>query len=283
MSERSTHPVDVDELDRSEQALVLHGEVTGPDGAHYIHKDYVKVTEAWAVEQHIGPVNVQERFGDIESWAEYVKRYSGDMEEGADLETYITWNAGGLKAVLDYHTTRAGRCGWRAEYPFQYTQEWRRWQALTTGPIPQRKVVEALEEGFNDVVEPNAATLLDILRNLRGNVSAKASVSMRENGTSDVHFQRETNARGGAAGDVELPNQITIAVPIIRGHLNDQGERVIYRFDVKLRAIVGDNGELGLTFTILGGEVAMEQVFGDILTLAKGHLGDSFTVYRAAD
>lgn len=274
-----THPAEEQDHEAIANHVLLTPFVDGADGSRWAHKDYQLIVAPWAVEAHIGPPESQERFGDLESWSAYVKAQDAGR-------TFITWNGKGLRAVLDYHTAeQSGRCKRIAEYSFVQTPEWRAWTGLqAAGLVDQRRAVETLDERLDDIKEPAAATVMNVLRNLRGNVTSRADVHLREDGTSAVTFSRETNVRGGAgAENLELPAQITISVPVIRGHVNDEGEIVRYRFDVKLRADVKENGQLGLRFTILAAETALEEVYAELLFDAKAQLGDTFSLYRAAD
>lgn len=267
--------------------LVVTPEFEAPDESVYVHKDLVRVVEPWTVEQHVGPVNTIERFGDIDSFAAYVKRYAGDVDNGGGEETFITWNSQRLRAVLDYHTSSPGRCQWVAEYTFEQTPEWAAWLKLHNGgAISQKAAVEALEERFEEIQDPDAATLMNLLRALRTNVNTDASAQMNEDGTTELAFAKKSSVGAGPGGTAKLPHEIQIAVPLIKGHRwadgDDAGKLAVFRLSVHLRAVVEDNAQLKLRFTIQAVEHAIDQACEDLVKQAKAALGEQLQLFRAA-
>src|SRR5258708_5716333 len=129
MTSKNTLPVNASH-DVPESAVVVEASVVDPrTGAHYVHKDLVELLKPWKVEAHAGPPQANERFGDVESWTDYVKRFSGALP---DFAPFLSWNSTGLRAVIDYHTggNEAGRCQWQAHMPFVLSPEWIAWISL---------------------------------------------------------------------------------------------------------------------------------------------------------
>src|SRR3990167_8996985 len=122
---QGTKPANNDDQPESEQAVYLTLAPSVEEkqtGAFYVHKDYVKIRGAWEVEQHIPPISTSVSFGDVDSWAEYVGRFSIPTENTA----LLTWSEQGLSAILDYHDSadEPGRCAWKATMPFMRSPEW---------------------------------------------------------------------------------------------------------------------------------------------------------------
>jgi uncharacterized protein YfdQ (DUF2303 family) len=249
----------------------------------YVHKDLVQVVDPFLVEQHIGPIKRTERFGDVESWVSYVQAYSPhDAEVEAD-GLLLTWSEAGLAAVLDYHSVdEPGRCQWQAIHPFERSVQWRAWLALADGkPKPHRQALEALEDLAPDIVQPDAATLAGILRQLRASSAASADTELRPDGTTRVSFTRNTSVKSGA-GELDLPAEFQIAIPILKGHSDEKGAPVLYRLGVRLRVGVDDSAHLALRFSIPSAERALEDVFRDRVEHARTLLGDGYALLRAA-
>lgn len=275
----NTYP-DQDLNHNREQALFVKPHVTTQDGSEYVHKDLVKVVDAWAVEEH-QRLSTGERLGDVESWARYVQLH------GADKEPFLTWNAKGLHAVLDYPETKR----WTAEYPFELTVEFRRWSGLATGhAIELQKAVEFLEDNTPDIHEPDASALLDLLRVLKANYTANTAVELRADGTSKLAFSRDTRVSG--PNEAELPNEITIAIPVLKGHVETEtdvdqgrvaGQPVRYKLVLKVRASADANAKLSLRFNMPVMERVLEQVYAERVEAAVAELGDGFVLLRAAD
>jgi hypothetical protein len=184
-------------------------------GAVYVHQDLAQIVKPWEAEGHIKPIDETQRFGDVESFADFVKRFAG-AEAQAPL---LTWNERGLRAILDYHIAddEPGRCAWVAEHPFQRTDQWTAWALLAGGQmVSQRDVVERLEDLADDIVDPQAAELLTLLRSLKGTNNAEGSVEVREDGTSTISYARSSNVSAGAGATV--PATIKISIPVFKGH-----------------------------------------------------------------
>lgn len=274
-----TIPADKDAQPEDREALphliiepTVRDETTG---ALWVHKDYEIAIAPFEHEGHVGPVKADERFGDIVGWAAYVKTF-------ADVGRlpFITWSAAGLRAVLDYHENAtnpdaAGRMQWIASHPFEPTPQWKAWSNFATNHgIAQSKVVEFLEDHAPDIHEPDEATLLNLLRGLRATANATATTEMRPDGTAKVAFVADRQVRGN--GDVELPAEITIAIPVIKGHPD------IFKLVLKVRASVDSNAHLELRFNMPQAEVVLEQVYDELVAKAKEALGNDFPIYRSA-
>lgn len=248
-------------------------------GALYVHQDLVRTQDPWAEEAHIAPMRASEQFGDVDSFVSYVTQYGGE------LSTFLTWNARGLRAVLDYasSTTIPGRCQWLAFMPFRTSTQWDAWRTLANGqPLGQKSAIERIEDLAADIVEPAPTDLMNLLRSLRATVNAKADTELRPDGTSKVAFERDARVSGGSAA-VELPASFKIAIPVLKGHTDDDGRPVVYRLDVRIRVSVDDSAKLSLRFAIPTAERVLEDVYAERVTAAKALLGETFSLLRAAD
>lgn len=282
MAAKSTPPTTepIDEARTSTASrLAVASSYAAPDGSVYVHQDLVRVVEPYSVEQHIAPIRVAEKFGDVESWVAYVQRYAG-LDEHAP---HLTWNAQGLRGVLDYHaySSEPGRCQWLATCPFVLSPEWQAWTRIADGrPIAHRAAVEILEDRAPDVVEPPAADLAAMLRSLRATVNATAQTDLRADGTATVSFasEKRVNLPG-----LDLPPEFTIQIRALVGHTDEAGRPVLYRLPVKVRVSVGDDAKLAFRFAIPTAERTLEDVYADRVAAAKALLGDGYALLRAAD
>ena len=244
-------------------------------GARWVHKDYQDAIPPWFTQDHIYPVCVTERFGDVESWAAYISSYSSYSRKKG---FFATWSGTGLRAVLDYPFGRQ----WIAEAPFVHTPEWQAWSSAAKGQaIPHVTAVEFLDDHAPDIHEPDSATLLNLLRNLRSNVNCSAATELRADGTSAVRFSKDSTVRSGSQ-TVELPHEITIAIPVLRGHRDDDGQVVRYKLVLKLRASVGQDAHLGLRLVMPAAETVLEQVWEERVNKARGLIGADHSILRAA-
>lgn len=253
-------------------------------GAVYVHQDLRAVAAPWAEEEHIGPPKGDEKFGDVESWVSFVQRHAqrhAGEDEGEHASPFVTWNSKGLRAVLDYHGINPGRCQWLASCPFVQSPEFRLWSSVATGQaIPHQKFVEFLDDHLPDVVEPDPAALLNLLRGLRASVSAQAETELRADGTTALKFGKDQRVQSGT---LDLPPEITIGIPVLRGHVGADGKPVLYKLVCKLRVSVDDNAKLSFRLVMPQAERVLEEVYAERVQSAKELLGDGFAILRAAE
>ncbi len=249
-------------------------------GALWVHRDLELAQAPWDEEAHIPPTEASEKFGDVESWVAYVKRY------GWQACVLLTWNCQGLRAILDYATApdSPGRHKWLALHPFAFSHQWRAWTGLANGQaINQRQAVERLEDLSEDIKEPDSAALTGLLRSLRASVNAKADTELRADGTTSIAFTKDTNVKSATGGSLDLPPVITIAIPVLKGHVSPDGKPVLYKLQVRLRVSVDDAAHLSLRFSMPNAERILEDVFAERVKLAAELLGEGFELLRAAD
>lgn len=283
MGQQLTIPVlGEDSREQTAPHILAATSFSAKDGSVYVHKDLVQVITPWAVEDHIGPARVSESFGDVDSWAEYVHRYG---EPDGDFPAFVTWSEKGLRAVLDYHGVgqEPNRCQWVAEHPFTLSPVWRKWAALANGnPRSQREVLEAFEDLGADIVEPAATDLVALVRTLRATTMASADTELRPDGTTRVAYTKNQTVN---AGELVLPPTLTIAIPVLKGHVEygDDGKAspVLYRLTVRLRVSVGDDARLAFRLSMPDAERVLEAVYEDRVRAARLAFEGDFSILRA--
>lgn len=246
-------------------------------GATYVHKDLTASVEPWDNEQHVGPIDITEAFGDVESWAAYVTRFGGAQAD----RTLLTWNRTGLRAWLDYHATdqTPNRCQWVAEHAFTRSAELNAWAKIADGrPLTQQALVEALEELAPDIQDPAAGPLMDLLRTLRSHVRSEANADLRLDGTTKVSYSREGTV------SVSLPPEIRIAIPLVRGDLDDQGRPALYPVTVRLMVAIDEQtAKLGFRLLLVRLERLLDDAYLHLVQKAQALLGDGLDILRASD
>ena len=131
-------------------------------------------------------------------------------------------------------------------------------------------------------MEPDAATLVGILRTLRATVNATAQTDLNADGSTHVEFTKSSIINAGRA---ILPPEIKIGVPVLKGHTEEKdGKRVpvVYRLPVRVRVSVDDQAHLAFRLTMPTAERVLESVYADRVDAAKMLLGAGGTLLRAA-
>lgn len=282
------HPADND-IQEAPRIIIEPG-VSAPDGSYWVFNGagYDRAVEPWAVEQHVGPAKAAIKLGDVRPWVAYVQRY-----HHAD-RLLLTWSDAGLRAVLDYHASLdgAGRAQWTAEHPFVTSSQWRAWTAFADGKTlwTQQQTVNKLDELADDIVAPVASEVLDIIRTLRTTVKLAAKSEIREDGSSEIIWSKDSTVTGKRA----IPPEIQISIPVLKGHVSDTdkviavknergedvqrtlpaGTPVTYGLPVKVRPAAEDDGRLLFRFLMPTAERVLEAVFVDRVSAARALLGD---------
>lgn len=250
------------------------------NGGVWVHRDLVAMREPWEdtdrEREYIPPVKAAESFGDVESWAAYVTRF------GSQQEVLLTWNAGGLRAVLDYHNSemgQPGRCQWTASHAFAQSRQLVRWAGFANGaPRAQKDLIEFLEDMADTVQSPSAADLTGILRTLRAHVKAETRSTYEADGSSTLSFEKESKL----VGSTKIPATFIVSIPLLAGHVAADGSNVHYDLDVRLRVTPTEAGVVfRLSIPVL--QDALEAAYTDRVAAATAALGAAYPVLRASD
>jgi uncharacterized protein YfdQ (DUF2303 family) len=279
MEHQTVHPIDTDQ-GQSAPHLTIDSYYKADDGSEWLRMGdrYEQIVAPWSVESHIRPFRADENLGDVESFCAFVERFST-----TDQPPLLTWGTKGLRAVLDFGTMDApGRGAVTAFHPFETTRQWRIWERMAAQAHSQKALVEALEEHRLDVRDPDAATLVGLIRALRVNVNVSTESELEPNGNTKLSFLKNTTT------SIELPPSITIGIPVLKGHTapDDNGVEgpVLYELDVLIRVDIledGDKKRPVFRLTIPNAEQALEDAVADRVAAAKDLLGDKYPLYRA--
>lgn len=248
-------------------------------GAVYLHKDLVQVKKPHEDDAYIKPIEVDLKFGNVQSWAAYIERY------GNPAQTLISWSETGIQAQLDYHYHEPhaealipGRCTHMVRLPFQPTREFTAWSTFANdNRVSQSAAIEHLERWATTISEPDTLTLLKLIASLRGNVNATVESELQAHGTN-LKFSRSTSVISGVS-EVALPSEITVSLPVIKGHEVD-GKPQAFALPIKVRTSVGDDHKLSLRFTLIGGEEAVETAAKEMVAQAAEALGEQHAIYK---
>ena len=236
------------------------------NGALYVHRDFDLAVDAWKDGDRIPPITEKIMLGSVKAWAAYISRY------GKPETTFMTWDSRCLRATLNYHTAdEPGRASWEASYYFTETEQFKRWyRALGASRIDHQTFVELLEDGLDDIVEPEKLSVLDIVRTLRVTSKSTGSAEIRKDGTTEVSFNQDAQVRGSASGQTELPSNIRISVNVFEGE-----EMTPFFLNVRLRVEIDADGKVGFRLSALD----LEDVLRDIREELVGHAQELLADY----
>ncbi|GAA2946526.1 MULTISPECIES: DUF2303 family protein [Streptomyces] len=195
---------------------------------------------------------------DVDSFMAYFDKHGND-----DSEVYADVERRTITAVLDAHTAKNARWGsHRLELRLRETSAWRAWLSMDGQLVPQAAFAEFVEDNLVDLVEPTAATMLELAESFEVTTSAEFQSSQRlDSGARKFSYVEEQTGKAGHKGDITIPATLTLALRPFEG---SEPYKVIARFKYRLDKA---KGELRLGFKIERPADTLTAAFEDIRTL----------------
>lgn len=201
------------------QLLLARGSMTAPVIDHPAGGVAIMVPEGYDLthlqKAHQLPpyISASPVFSEMDSFVAYVNEYKG---EGTKVFGDIDRSQ--LVAYLDYHKKGVpDYVGHSATFMARLSDEWRAWDNLSASLVGQVAFAEFLEEWGKTVQAPDGATLLEIITTLEAktDVTFKSKVKLAQGGMQSLVFEENQEAKGG--GNVALPTELTLGIPVYRG------------------------------------------------------------------
>lgn len=152
---------------------------------------------------------------DADSLIAYLDVYKQDGISRAFAEPgfLATGSAARLVAVLDYHKSDGPeRIAHIATYTPRYSEAWKRWHAACAQPLKQIEFAELIEECRADIAEPDAASLLDIVRTFKAAKKVDYdSVTYQADSTVKLHYSETVDKQGSSGA---LPELMQLGIPV---------------------------------------------------------------------
>ena len=210
-----------------------------------------------APERKTGVVNLTEH----ESLSKYVTEHAEQMAS----TLWADRDAGRITAVLNGHLAEDDSAGWgdhRAILTLRQTPAWRAWTAASGQLVDQQAFAEFLEDRAADVVEPDAATLIEVVTTIEATtgVAFKSAVRLQD-GQTQLRYEETTDAKAGQAGQLTIPQRITLGIAPFEGI--DP-----YRLTARLRYRLRD-GRLTIGVVLDQPEDVLRAAFGDVIAAVE--------------
>ncbi|MFE5771418.1 DUF2303 family protein [Streptomyces sp. NPDC056485] len=160
----------------------------------------------------------------------YAKHADTSTEVYADAERLT------VTAVLDAHAAAEPR--WRLHrlaLALRQTEAWAQWLAFDGKLLGQEQFAEFLEDHLPELLEPSAATMLEIAQSIQATTKAEFQSSTRlHSGERQLKYVEDTRAAAGRKGELTIPESFIIGLIPFEG---SEG----YRLTARLRYRITDN------------------------------------------
>lgn len=221
--------------------------------------------------EHLFPAPFRIRKGvalhDLVSFMAYWKRFN---DEGSVVCANLDSRSAEIRAILDYHDKdKPSWCTHEATYALRPSDEWTAWTTKNRQRMTQVEFAEFIEDRQEEIVSPDAASLLEIITNLsnKRNVSFRSAVRLAD-GRTQLEFSEED-----ASGTMTIPQTFTIGIA------------PFYRYDrfkviARLRYRIEDNGDRGkklvMWYELNEPERVREKAFNEIAEKVADETGPLF-------
>lgn len=146
-----------------------------------------------------------------------------------------------------------------------YSEEWGVWTLASGSMKSQVDFARFIQENAPDISDPQAADVLDVVRDLRGSRQVKFTGVVNMNSNNDS-FEYEDKTHVGAKDTLEIPDAFTLSIPVFFG-----GPKV--KVQAQLRHEVNDEGRLKLGVKLLRAESIRQAAFMDVVENAGSESG----------
>jgi uncharacterized protein YfdQ (DUF2303 family) len=197
----------------------------------------------------------------VDSLVDYVNRFKlATTMLFADIGSSV------IRAAIDYHDStadhgeddyQARRLAHNAKLTLEHSVEWKLWADISGRLKPQGEFARFIEENAADIHAPDAATLLEAVRDIQAKRNVNFTKAVRTASfNEDFHWSDTTEAKGGK-GSIELPTKFVLGLPVYFG----QPETELHAF---LRWKL-DDGSLALGIQLHRAEQVRQAVFKQIV------------------
>jgi uncharacterized protein YfdQ (DUF2303 family) len=108
-------------------------------------------------------------------------------------------------------------CQHLATLHLQKSEEWILWNAHNKQVKSHEDFAQFIEDNLPDIVKPAPATMLELVRTLQAKAEISCDSVARTNAGAKIHFNEVVKGVAGAAGELEIPSQFTVSIPVYIG------------------------------------------------------------------
>lgn len=142
-----------------------------------------------------------------------------DKHAETQAETWVTPTE--ITAVLNAHHPHTGQARWedhRVVLVLQHSVEWKRWAGVSGKLYGQEDFAEFLEDAAANVVEPDMASILEMVQTLVATTRVEFESHYRtDNGQRAFRYKETVAAKVGQKGELEVPERLQLLLRVYEG------------------------------------------------------------------
>jgi len=166
---------------------------------------------------------------DVPSWLAYWGKHANTSSE-----VYARRDMGQVVGVLNASGTAAPEWGdHRVVLSLERTPEWLQWRSNDGRLITQQQFAEFIEDHLAEIVEPDAATMLELAQSFEASIGGKFKSATRlASGERRLILEETIDARAGQTAELDIPSRLTLSVrPFKAGEPAEVTARFRYRIE----------------------------------------------------
>lgn len=190
----------------------------------------------------------------VESFIEYYNRFCND-----ESTIFFDPVTGKFKAIFDYHKSPTEPAFKRhtVTYSCPKTKEWSAWIENNNKKMTQEEFALFIEDNLKEVSEPEPNVMLEIASTLKAtkDVEFKSGIRLAD-GQVQFAYVENLNGRAGAAGNLQIPEQIKLILQIfVKG--------APYALQARFRYRVSSGG-LSMWYTLISPHLSYQHAIDEV-------------------
>lgn len=124
-----------------------------------------------------------------------------------------------IVGALDYHApSQPEHVAHKATLNLPFSVEWKLWNEIDGKLMSQLDFARFLDENSADISSPRGADLVEIVKDLIAVEASNTKANVRINSDNvDFSFTSSTDARSGSGGQLEIPKEFELHIPVYFG------------------------------------------------------------------
>lgn len=163
---------------------------------------------------------------------------------------------------------------YRVETALELTEEWKHWLGKDDELMPQAAFAEHVEDGIAEILEPDAAQMLEIAQSIQLATSATIRNAQRlTDGRVKFVYDEEIEGKAGEEGEYSIPTEFKLLIaPFLGEEAREIGARFRYRHN--------RGGEISIGYKLNRPNQVLLDALGKIQERLTGEFGSK--VYMGA-